>query len=79
MVSPRAVFQQDNASPHSARVAQDFLRHFQTLPMPGRSPDLSPVEHLWNELKLQMPSCHSVQDLELAAQDFFGSICLRTT
>ncbi|GFV31015.1 hypothetical protein TNCV_2425921 [Trichonephila clavipes] len=33
----RAVFQQDNASPHSAGVAQDFLRHFQTLPMPGRS------------------------------------------
>ncbi|GFY15254.1 transposable element Tcb2 transposase [Trichonephila clavipes] len=27
-----AVFQQDNARPHTARVAQDFLRHFQTLP-----------------------------------------------
>ncbi|GFW99252.1 transposable element Tcb1 transposase [Trichonephila clavipes] len=29
---PRAIFQQDNARPHTARVAQDFLRHFQTLP-----------------------------------------------
>ncbi|GFT68001.1 transposable element Tcb2 transposase [Trichonephila clavipes] len=40
---PGAIFQQDNARPHTARVAQDFLRHFQTLPWPARSPDLSPV------------------------------------
>ncbi|GFV19196.1 transposable element Tcb1 transposase [Trichonephila clavipes] len=33
-----AIFQQDNARPHTARVAQDFLRHFQTLPWPARSP-----------------------------------------
>ncbi|GFW37097.1 transposable element Tc1 transposase [Trichonephila clavipes] len=38
-----AIFQQDNARPHTARAAQDFLRHFQTLPWPARSPDLSPV------------------------------------
>ncbi|GFS98367.1 transposable element Tcb1 transposase [Trichonephila clavipes] len=36
---PGAIFQQDNARPHTARVAQDFLRHFQTLPWPARSPD----------------------------------------
>ncbi|GFS50466.1 transposable element Tcb1 transposase [Trichonephila clavipes] len=29
---PEAIFQQDNARPHTARFAQDFLRHFQTLP-----------------------------------------------
>ncbi|GFX45047.1 transposable element Tcb2 transposase [Trichonephila clavipes] len=29
---PGAIFQQDNARPHTARVAQNFLRHFQTLP-----------------------------------------------
>ncbi|GFS59195.1 transposable element Tcb1 transposase [Trichonephila clavipes] len=63
---PGAFFQQDNARPHTARVAQDFLRHFQTLPWPARSPDLSPVEHVWDQLKRQMPSCHSVHDLELS-------------
>ncbi|GFW28041.1 transposable element Tc1 transposase [Trichonephila clavipes] len=53
---PGAIFQQDNAHLHTARVAQDFLRHFQTLPWPARSPDLSPVEHVWDQLKRQMPS-----------------------
>ncbi|GFT24225.1 transposable element Tcb2 transposase [Trichonephila clavipes] len=66
---PGAIFQQDNACPHTARVAQDFLCHFQTLPWPARSPNLPPVEHVWDQLKRQMPSCHSVHDLELAVQD----------
>ncbi|GFT91231.1 HTH_Tnp_Tc3_2 domain-containing protein [Trichonephila clavipes] len=56
------IFQQDNARPHTARVSQDFLPHFKTLPWPARSPDLSPVEHVWDHLKRQMPSCHSVHD-----------------
>ncbi|GFU10106.1 transposable element Tcb2 transposase [Trichonephila clavipes] len=42
-----------------------------TLPWPARSPDLSPVEHVWDQLKRQMPSCHSVHDLELAVQDLW--------
>ncbi|GFV91133.1 transposable element Tcb2 transposase [Trichonephila clavipes] len=69
-----AIFQQDNARPHTERVAQDFLRHFQTLPWLTRSPDLSPVEHEWDQLKRQMPSCHSVHDLELAVQDLWDHL-----
>ncbi|GFW69950.1 transposable element Tcb2 transposase [Trichonephila clavipes] len=60
---PGAIFYQDNARPHTARVSQDFLRHFQTLPWQARSPDLSPVEHVLDQLKRQMPSCDSVHDL----------------
>ncbi|GFT07686.1 transposable element Tc1 transposase [Trichonephila clavipes] len=56
------------------RVAQDFLRHFQTLPWPARSPDFSPVEHVWDQLKRQMSSCHSVHDLELAVQDLWAHL-----
>ncbi|GFW49571.1 transposable element Tc1 transposase [Trichonephila clavipes] len=63
---PGAIFQQDNAQPHTARVAQDFLRHFRTLLWLARSPNLSPVEHVWDQLKRQMSSCHPVHDLELA-------------
>ncbi|GFX71001.1 transposable element Tc3 transposase [Trichonephila clavipes] len=71
---PGAIFQQDNARPHTARVAQDFLRHFQTLPWPVRSPDSSPVEHVWDHLKRQMPSYHSVHDLELAVKHLWAHL-----
>ncbi|GFV18370.1 hypothetical protein TNCV_4898731 [Trichonephila clavipes] len=71
---PGAIFQQDNTRTHTARVAQDILRHFQTLPWPARSPDLSPVVHVWYQLKWQMPLCHSVHDLELADQDLWAHL-----
>ena len=46
------LFQQDNARPHSARVTMDFLgqNHVQVLPWPAFSPDLSPIEHFWDQL-----------------------------
>ncbi|GFW54523.1 DDE_3 domain-containing protein [Trichonephila clavipes] len=69
---PGAIFQQDNVRPHTARVAQDLLHHFQTLSWPARSPDLSPVEHVWDQLKRQ--SCHSVQDIELVVQDLWAHL-----
>ncbi|GFW90863.1 transposable element Tcb2 transposase [Trichonephila clavipes] len=56
------------------RVAEVFLRHFQTLPRPARSPDVSPVERVWDQLKRQMPSCHSVHDLKLAVQDLWAHL-----
>ncbi|GFT47410.1 transposable element Tcb2 transposase [Trichonephila clavipes] len=69
-----AIFLQYNARLHTARVAQDFLHHFQTLPWPASSPNLSPVEHVRDQLKRQMPSCHSVHDLELAVQDLWAHL-----
>ncbi|GFV56066.1 transposable element Tcb2 transposase [Trichonephila clavipes] len=73
---PGAIFQQDKARPHTARVAQDFLYHFQTqtLAWPAHSPYLSPVEHVLDQLKRQMPSCQSVNDLELAVRDFWAHL-----
>ena len=46
------VFQHDNARCHVDRVCQDFLNqnHFRVLPLPAFSPDLSPIEHLWDDL-----------------------------
>ncbi|GFU83372.1 transposable element Tcb2 transposase, partial [Trichonephila clavipes] len=47
---PGAIFQQDNAWPHTARVSQDCLRTITTLPWSARSPDLSPIKHIWDHL-----------------------------
>ncbi|GFV33084.1 transposable element Tcb2 transposase [Trichonephila clavipes] len=71
---PGSIFQQDNARPPTARVAQDFLRHFQTLSWLDRSPDSSPVEHVWDQLKRLMPSFHTVHDLELAVQNIWAHL-----
>ncbi|GFW91497.1 transposable element Tcb2 transposase [Trichonephila clavipes] len=44
-----AIFQQDNARSHMATVSQDSLHIVSTLSWPARSPDLSPIEHIWNQ------------------------------
>jgi hypothetical protein len=43
--------EQDNARHHVARVCQDFLANHNISPhdWPPYSPDLSPIEHLWDE------------------------------
>ena len=47
---PGAVFQQDNARPHVARTVKSYLdsQQVQLLPWPAYSPDLSPIEHVWD-------------------------------
>jgi hypothetical protein len=50
--SPGQVFQQDNARCHISRASMACLDSFCVLmlPWPARSPDISPIEHLGNEL-----------------------------
>ncbi|GFY07264.1 transposable element Tcb2 transposase [Trichonephila clavipes] len=40
----------------------------------GPLPDLSPVEHVRDQLKRPMPSCYSVYDLELAVLDLWAHL-----
>ncbi|GFX43690.1 transposable element Tcb2 transposase [Trichonephila clavipes] len=47
---PGAIFQQDNSQPHMARVSQDCLRIVTIISWPARSPDLSLIEHVWDNL-----------------------------
>jgi hypothetical protein len=49
-------FQQDNARPHTARIiTQYFQDHdIEVLPGPANSPDLLPIEHLWDEMERRL-------------------------
>ena len=45
-----ALFQQDNATPHTAGVSRACLEALDTLPWPSASPDLSPIENVWDAI-----------------------------
>ncbi|UYV63728.1 hypothetical protein LAZ67_2005447 [Cordylochernes scorpioides] len=45
---PNALYQQDNARPHTARISQQALKDVQMLPWPPYSSELSPIEHVWD-------------------------------
>ena len=48
--------QQDNARPHVARVVRDFIaqQNVDVLPWPAVSSDLSPIEHMWDEMERRL-------------------------
>ncbi|GFV65060.1 transposable element Tc1 transposase [Trichonephila clavipes] len=48
---PGAIYQQDNARPHTARLSQQCLQGYDVLPWPAKSPDLSPIEHVCDVLE----------------------------
>ena len=70
---PGLTFQHDNARPHTARVTANFLaqNNVNVLPWPALSPDMNPIEHIWDELGRRARTNHqinNVQDLIRALQ-----------
>ncbi|GFU69121.1 transposable element Tc1 transposase [Trichonephila clavipes] len=68
---PGAVFQQDNARPHVAKTLKSYLdsQQVQLLPWPAFSPDMSPIEHVWDivgrRLARDLPPVVSTDELWL--------------
>ncbi|GFU97629.1 transposable element Tcb2 transposase [Trichonephila clavipes] len=58
---------QDSARPHTARVSQDCLRTVTTFPWPSRSPNLSPIEHIWDNMGWRVAYLTSLNELEASS------------
>ena len=77
------IFQQDNTRPHSARHTRNVLRQHNVtvLEWPSRSPDLSPMEHLWDYLgrRVRMRAdVNNVGDLKRVLREEWRRIPMNT-
>ncbi|GFV50640.1 transposable element Tcb2 transposase [Trichonephila clavipes] len=69
-----AIFQQDNARLRTLRMSQDYLSTVTTLTWPGRSPDLSPIEHIWVHLGRRVGHPTSLNELEARLQKIWNKM-----
>jgi len=62
------MLQHDNARPRDARICTQFLEaeNIQVLPWPTYSPDMSPIEHVWDALD---PVPANIQQLRTAIEE----------
>ena len=66
-----AILMHDNARPHVARICRQFLNrnNVSVLPWPAVSPDMNPIEHIWDYLGRKVRAIgnvHNLRDLENA-------------
>jgi transposase len=76
----RELIHQDNARPHTARVTMDYLEqnNINVLPWPSKSPNLNPIEHLWDQLdkrvRQQQPPHQTLNQLRQMLQQKWRTI-----
>ena len=68
-LADRPMFMDDNARPHRARIVQPFIQQeaVQTIPWPAMSPDMNPIEHVWDfigrKINQRNPKCQNIDEL----------------
>ncbi|GFV48975.1 transposable element Tcb2 transposase [Trichonephila clavipes] len=72
---PGAIFQQDHDRHHTAKVSEDCHRTVTTLLWLDRSPDLSPIEHIWDHLGRRVGHPTSLRQ----GYSKLGTKCLKTS
>ena len=79
-IHPGMMLQQDNATPHTARVTRTFLQqnNVVTLPWPALSPDLAPIEHVCDFLgkRIRERQLDNVGQLRNALQQEWNALLL---
>ncbi len=74
------MLQHDNARPHAARICTQFLEadNIPVLAWPAYSPDMSPIEHVWDALDRRMrqrvPVPANIQQLHTAIEEEWTNI-----
>lgn len=75
----KIIFQQDNASCHTAETTKKWFKDhgIAVMKWPAQSPDLNPIEHLWDNLKRkvrELPPAKNLDELWDRVQDAWNSI-----
>ncbi len=75
-----SMLQHDNARPHVARICTQFLEaeNIPVLAWPAYSPDMSPIEHVWDSLdqriRQRVPVPDNIQQLRTAIEEEWTNI-----
>ena len=79
-MSRNFILMQDNARPHTARITRTYLEenNVEVLPHPANSPDLNPIEHVWDMMgrrlrNLERPPAN-LQQLERILNEIWHEI-----
>ncbi len=78
------MFQHDNARPHVARIFTQLLEaeNIPVLAWPAYSPDMSPIEHVWDALDRRIRQCvpvhANIQQLRTAIEEEWTNITQAT-